>query len=144
MRQLNRRYSNEHHFLSSPPIKGTPLCILCNVIQVTPSNFQILDFYFLFSGGYSESDSSMTTLSRTERSHENPDQILVEPRGRPMDTSDSPEDPHFHPYFDDDTDTNVTYQLGKTAHLHCRIRQLGNRVVSWTGLFALLRSVTAT
>lgn len=64
---------------------------------------------------------------RTERSHDH-EMILVEPRGRPNDRLD---DPHFHPYFDDIIETNVTFQVSKTAYLHCSIRQLGDRVVSW-------------
>ncbi|GFT49634.1 uncharacterized protein NPIL_27401 [Nephila pilipes] len=64
---------------------------------------------------------------RTERSHEQ-EAILVEPRGRPNGHLD---DAHFLPYFDDAIETNVTYQVSKTAYLHCSIRQLGDRMVSW-------------
>ncbi|GFY56049.1 uncharacterized protein TNIN_427071 [Trichonephila inaurata madagascariensis] len=65
---------------------------------------------------------------RTERSHDHDhEMILVEPRGRPNDRLD---DPKYHPYFDDSIETNVTFQVSKTAYLHCSIRQLGDRVVS--------------
>ncbi|RZF35091.1 hypothetical protein LSTR_LSTR009683 [Laodelphax striatellus] len=35
------------------------------------------------------------------------------------------------PMFDNDMVTNITAQLGGTAFLNCRIRQLGERAVSW-------------
>ncbi|XP_033331096.1 zwei Ig domain protein zig-8 [Megalopta genalis] len=35
------------------------------------------------------------------------------------------------PYFDSNTPTNVTAQLGRHAYLPCRVRQLGNKSVSW-------------
>lgn len=51
-----------------------------------------------------------------------------EPPSRPSAYWD---DPHFRPRFDNSTERNVTAQLGKSAFLHCRIRQLGDRTVSW-------------
>ncbi|GFU69295.1 uncharacterized protein TNCV_3209591 [Trichonephila clavipes] len=66
---------------------------------------------------------------RTERSHDHDhEMILVEPRGRPNDRLD---DPKYHPYFDDSIETNVTFQVSKTAYLHCSIRQLGDRVLDF-------------
>ncbi|XP_025016093.1 uncharacterized protein LOC107359412 [Tetranychus urticae] len=50
----------------------------------------------------------------------------IEPPSRPLSSWD---DPTFKPYFDDNNVDNVTTQLGKTAHLHCKIRQLGDRTV---------------
>ncbi|KAH9370433.1 hypothetical protein HPB48_008679 [Haemaphysalis longicornis] len=50
-----------------------------------------------------------------------------EPPSRPSAYWD---DPHFRPRFDNSTERNVTAQLGKSAFLHCRIRQLGDRTVS--------------
>jgi len=35
------------------------------------------------------------------------------------------------PSFDQSTDRNVTVLVGRTAHLHCRVRHLANRTVSW-------------
>lgn len=35
------------------------------------------------------------------------------------------------PYFDPQTPRNVTALAGKSAYLTCRVRQLGNRTVSW-------------
>ncbi|GFT34884.1 uncharacterized protein TNCV_3878921 [Trichonephila clavipes] len=65
---------------------------------------------------------------RTERSHGHGHEMtLVEPWGRPNDRLD---DPKYHPYFDESTETNVTFQVSKTAYLHCSIRQLGDRMVS--------------
>ncbi len=34
------------------------------------------------------------------------------------------------PLFDPTTERNVTVLVGRTAHLHCRVRYLGNRTVS--------------
>lgn len=34
------------------------------------------------------------------------------------------------PYFDKSASKNVTALVGKTTHLNCRIRNLGNRTVS--------------
>lgn len=38
---------------------------------------------------------------------------------------------HTGPYFDKVTVKNVTALVGKTVHLSCRIRNVGNRTVSW-------------
>ncbi|KOC69551.1 Titin [Habropoda laboriosa] len=35
------------------------------------------------------------------------------------------------PYFDSKTPTNITAQLGSHAYLPCKVRQLGNKSVSW-------------
>lgn len=35
------------------------------------------------------------------------------------------------PSFDNNTVTNITVQLGGTAYLHCRVRNLGERTISW-------------
>lgn len=35
------------------------------------------------------------------------------------------------PYFDPTTTTNITTQLGTHAYLPCRVKQLGNKSVSW-------------
>ncbi|XP_011058480.1 PREDICTED: neurotrimin-like [Acromyrmex echinatior] len=35
------------------------------------------------------------------------------------------------PYFDSNTPTNITAQLGTHAYLPCKVRQLGNKSVSW-------------
>ncbi|XP_015924559.1 uncharacterized protein [Parasteatoda tepidariorum] len=67
-------------------------------------------------------------LTRTERSFGG---SKAEPPSRPNSYWD---DPHYRPYFDNSTERNVTAQLGKTAYLHCKIRQLGDRTVgavSW-------------
>ncbi|KAH6939343.1 hypothetical protein HPB50_017280 [Hyalomma asiaticum] len=50
-----------------------------------------------------------------------------EPPSRPSAYWD---DPHFRPRFDNSTERNVTAQLGKSAFLHCKIRQLGDRTVA--------------
>ena len=62
----------------------------------------------------------------------------------PFDNHDIPPfvDPHNHdippfvdplppgPYFDMTRSGNVTVLVGRTAHLNCRVNQLGNRTVS--------------
>ncbi|XP_065207597.1 neuronal growth regulator 1 isoform X2 [Planococcus citri] len=35
------------------------------------------------------------------------------------------------PIFDNNTVSNMTVQLGSTAYLHCRVRNLGERTISW-------------
>lgn len=35
------------------------------------------------------------------------------------------------PIFDNNTVTNITVQLGGTAYLYCRVRNLGERTISW-------------
>lgn len=35
------------------------------------------------------------------------------------------------PYFDTSTPKNITTQLGTTAYLPCKVKQLGNKSVSW-------------
>lgn len=35
------------------------------------------------------------------------------------------------PYFDPSTTTNITTQLGTHAYLPCKVKQLGNKSVSW-------------
>ncbi|KAF8791735.1 hypothetical protein HNY73_003423 [Argiope bruennichi] len=36
-----------------------------------------------------------------------------------------------HPTFDYSVPTNVTTQLGQTVYLHCKVHNLGDKVVSW-------------
>lgn len=39
------------------------------------------------------------------------------------------EQPFSQPYFDNTTRRDVTTTVGQTAHLHCRVRNLGDRAV---------------
>lgn len=39
------------------------------------------------------------------------------------------EQPFSQPYFDNTTRREVTTTVGQTAHLHCRVRNLGDRAV---------------
>ncbi|GJQ83482.1 hypothetical protein Trydic_g19274 [Trypoxylus dichotomus] len=39
--------------------------------------------------------------------------------------------PGTGPYFDTNINTNITGLVGKTVLLHCRVKNLGNRTVSW-------------
>jgi len=47
------------------------------------------------------------------------------------DGSISGESAFSDPYFDLDHSGNVTGVLGKTAHLNCRVKNVGNKTVSW-------------
>ncbi|KAK4881406.1 hypothetical protein RN001_004725 [Aquatica leii] len=39
--------------------------------------------------------------------------------------------PGTGPYFDTTVNSNITGLVGRTVHLHCRVKNLGNRTVSW-------------
>ncbi|CAG7820959.1 unnamed protein product [Allacma fusca] len=41
------------------------------------------------------------------------------------------EQPFAKPYFENSTKREVTTTVGQTAYLHCRVRNLGDRAVSW-------------
>ncbi|XP_044727654.1 limbic system-associated membrane protein-like [Chrysoperla carnea] len=41
------------------------------------------------------------------------------------------EQPFSQPYFDNSTRRETTTTVGQTAYLHCRVRNLGDRAVSW-------------
>ncbi|KAI4483716.1 hypothetical protein M0804_007976 [Polistes exclamans] len=41
------------------------------------------------------------------------------------------EQPFSQPYFDNTTKRETTTTVGQTAYLHCRVRNLGDRAVSW-------------
>ncbi|XP_076355505.1 V-set and immunoglobulin domain-containing protein 10-like [Tachypleus tridentatus] len=75
---------------------------------------------FIFQGTVLGSDR-ITRMERSFGSGKNPP-------SRPNSYWD---DPYRRPYFDNSTTRNVTAPLGKTAYLHCRIRQIGDRTVSW-------------
>uniref|UniRef100_A0A1A9WTI2 Ig-like domain-containing protein n=1 Tax=Glossina brevipalpis TaxID=37001 RepID=A0A1A9WTI2_9MUSC len=42
-----------------------------------------------------------------------------------------PQPKWLEPYFDPSTPRNVTALMGKSAYLSCRVRNLGNKTVSW-------------
>ncbi|KAG4069644.1 hypothetical protein HA402_014667 [Bradysia odoriphaga] len=41
------------------------------------------------------------------------------------------ESPYSQPYFDNSTRRDMTITVGQTANLHCKVRNLGDRAVSW-------------
>ncbi|KAJ4433039.1 hypothetical protein ANN_15296 [Periplaneta americana] len=41
------------------------------------------------------------------------------------------EQPFSQPYFDNSTRREMTTTVGQSAYLHCRVRNLGDRAVSW-------------
>ncbi|GLV43032.1 defective proboscis extension response 4 [Carabus blaptoides fortunei] len=56
--------------------------------------------------------------------------------GEPRNGNESPqtpfwEQPFSQPYFDNSTRRETTTTVGQTAYLHCRVRNLGDRAVSW-------------
>ncbi|GBM32996.1 hypothetical protein AVEN_263490-1 [Araneus ventricosus] len=78
---------------------------------------------FLLLTGFEESRNEDSSLNgRTERSHEV--MGFQKPRRGANECSDGEGD---YPYFDRNNNRNVSYQLSKTAYLHCTICQLGNQ-----------------
>ena len=59
----------------------------------------------------------------------------LEPPSRPNSYWDEPQ---YQPFFDESVVRNVTAQLGKAAHLRCKIHQLADRTVSETTRWTLL------
>lgn len=51
--------------------------------------------------------------------------------GSVVDTHNYWEQPFSQPYFDNSTRREVTTTVGQSAYLHCRVRNLGDRAVSW-------------
>ncbi|XP_076356132.1 neurotrimin-like [Tachypleus tridentatus] len=70
-----------------------------------------------------------TGISPSYRLERNFDNVKEEPPSRP--NSHFTSDGYNQPYFGNNTERNVTVQLGKTAYLNCKINQLGDRTVSW-------------
>ncbi|CAH1158386.1 unnamed protein product [Phyllotreta striolata] len=73
----------------------------------------------LVNGGMASSASGFNSLPESET-------LPPLPMGPPV-------IPHnrFEPYFDAMTPSNVTALVGKSAYLSCRVRNLGNKTVSW-------------
>ena len=44
---------------------------------------------------------------------------------------------YAQPYFDNTTRRDITVTIGQTAMLHCRVRNLGDRAVSFIGLLSI-------
>ncbi|XP_054714463.1 uncharacterized protein LOC129224085 isoform X2 [Uloborus diversus] len=74
----------------------------------------------------SEDELVLENFSRTERSFHS--DSMLEPPQRP---SADQLDPKHMPYFDNSTERNVTYQDSKPVYLHCKVRNIGDRSVSW-------------
>ncbi|XP_046678213.1 uncharacterized protein LOC124366048 isoform X2 [Homalodisca vitripennis] len=51
--------------------------------------------------------------------------------GAVVDTNNYWEQPFSQPYFDNSSRREVTTTVGQSAYLHCRVRNLGDRAVSW-------------
>ncbi|XP_076370145.1 protein amalgam-like [Tachypleus tridentatus] len=67
-----------------------------------------------------------------------PAKIKLMEKGLGSGKANPPSRPNFYwddlyrrPYFDNSTAGIVTAPHGKTAYLHCRVRQIGDRTVSW-------------
>lgn len=52
------------------------------------------------------------------------------------------EQPFSQPYFDNTTRRDVTTTVGQTAHLHCRVRNLGDRAVQVSSFLILYINTT--
>ncbi|KAG5319003.1 PXDN protein, partial [Pseudoatta argentina] len=72
------------------------------------------------------------TLSLGDRTIDNMDRhaIQTRPRQQMLDHSSGPKSKP-EPTFDFTQHSNVTALIGKTAYLTCRVRNLGNKTVSW-------------
>ncbi|GIY39773.1 uncharacterized protein CDAR_69971 [Caerostris darwini] len=74
----------------------------------------------------SEVDDSRVPVERSQRSHDI--DMFVPPRRR---EDRDPNEDTVRPYFDDDIQTNVSFQLTKTAYIHCTIHAVNDKVVSF-------------
>ncbi|XP_066158481.1 zwei Ig domain protein zig-8-like isoform X3 [Euwallacea fornicatus] len=76
---------------------------------------------FVF-GEMSSSSNNMNTLEQESETQQSPP-VQLGPSHLPQN--------RFEPYFDAMTPRNVTALVGKSAYLSCRVRNLGNKTVSW-------------
>ncbi|XP_071442828.1 zwei Ig domain protein zig-8-like isoform X2 [Hetaerina americana] len=84
--------------------------------------------YSYVSGGYSSGGASYNSLQQSPASAPPPQSPPPPPVFPPMQT---PPAGRNEPYFDPMTPRNVTALVGKSAYLSCRVRNLGNKTVSW-------------
>ncbi|CAM1313550.1 Uncharacterised protein g6297 [Pycnogonum litorale] len=75
--------------------------------------------------GNPDQKSRSDVISRHRRNEDH----NTEPPTRPSKFVYNP--PKSAAYFDNDTEDEVTVQMGQTAYLHCRVKQLADRTVSW-------------
>ncbi|EAA03800.4 AGAP002135-PA [Anopheles gambiae str. PEST] len=90
------------------------------------------------SAGSSGSSSSSSSISTTSSSSSSGSAATVgassSSSSRPTNvetTAQPTEQSRVGPYFDVAASKNVTALLGKTAYLNCRVKNLGNKTVSW-------------
>ncbi|KAK6644098.1 hypothetical protein RUM43_000364 [Polyplax serrata] len=57
--------------------------------------------------------------------------LIVAIRGPAIDHAPYWEQPFSQPYFDNSTKRDVVTTVGQSAYLYCRVRNLGDRAVSW-------------
>ncbi|XP_046403242.1 obscurin-like protein 1 isoform X2 [Ischnura elegans] len=88
--------------------------------------------YSYVSGGYSSGGASYNSLQQSPASAP-PPQSPPPPPPPPFPPMQPPLPPlgRNEPYFDPMTPRNVTALVGKSAYLSCRVRNLGNKTVSW-------------
>ena len=95
-------------------------------LETTLSQQQLMDPWLLLPstpGGNSGGGGALIDLSdETRPSAQPPDAIDGDGVGGGDDGG---------PIFDSNTDRNVTVLVGRTAQLHCRVRNLANRTVSF-------------
>ncbi|XP_066255266.1 zwei Ig domain protein zig-8-like isoform X1 [Euwallacea similis] len=73
-------------------------------------------------GEMSSSTNNMNALEQESETQQSPP-VQLGPSHLPQN--------RFEPYFDAMTPRNVTALVGKSAYLSCRVRNLGNKTVSW-------------
>ncbi|XP_053202818.1 uncharacterized protein LOC128387618 [Panonychus citri] len=123
--------SSSYLQFSSPSFSSTPSVTLSSYNQLFGYNFETRKHNY-DKNAHFNSVASAYKQQQQQQQQQLPSTIFgttkIEPPSRPLSAWD---DPSFKPYFDDHNVDNVTTQLGKTAYLHCKIRQLGDRTVSW-------------
>ncbi|XP_057670115.1 junctional adhesion molecule A-like isoform X2 [Diorhabda carinulata] len=92
--------------------------LFCNKLLGFMIFFNYTDL-MLVIGGMASSASGYNSLPESETLSPLPMGSLAIPQNR------------FDPYFDALTPNNVTALVGKSAYLSCRVRNLGNKTVSW-------------
>ncbi|KAF3422329.1 hypothetical protein E2986_10876 [Frieseomelitta varia] len=78
--------------------------------------------FSLFTDTLSLGDRTMDNMDRHASQNRPRNQLLADPSGLK---------PKVEPTFDYSQNTNVTALIGKTAYLTCKVRNLGDKTVSW-------------
>lgn len=113
--------TRERHFQQKISILSTFFClhfdlIYCSKILILVSFFVF--FQFAASAIHRERENRLRAFAANH--HANSKNVVVDI-----------DEPRNGPYFDRVNSKNVTALLGKTAYLNCRVKNLGNKTVSF-------------